>query len=133
MKTRRLTLGAFTVAACTPAVSMTDAGADAGYDAGSSKDAGHDAGIDAGLPDAGASDAGCPCFRDGGACKVPPDFPDNLRGTFYQDDICACEPNDFVFCLDETPARCSYWDCSPAKDTDGGLKYDADGGLECLC
>jgi len=148
MQKRRLALGAFTAVSCTPVASMTDAGTDAGYDAGS-HDAGRDAGIadagrdagapdagstDAGSTDAGSTDAGCRCARDSGVCKVPPDFPENLKGTFYEEVLCYCDPNPTVWCLDETSARCAIsWGCNPAKEVDGGVRYEPDGGVYCYC
>jgi len=83
-------------------------------------------------------DGGCPsyCLLDGGGCALPADFPPGyLDGglAFIAMDVCACTPNDVVFCYDETSARCISWDCFPGKDTDGGLLYMSDGGVECLC
>jgi hypothetical protein len=140
MKRRRLVLSAFTVASCTPAASMTDAGVDAGYDAGipdagpdSGSDGGLDAGFDAGPTDAGRTDGGCACPRADGGCPVPPDFPPDASGTFFEQELCFCTENPVVFCYDETDARCSSWACNPGKAADGGLLYLPDGGVECLC
>ncbi|MBK7861143.1 MAG: hypothetical protein IPJ65_21535 [Archangiaceae bacterium] len=135
---RRLLLSAFTATSCSSPMSMVDAGVDGGYDAGPARDAGvADAGRDAGVADAGhdggAPDAGCRCANADGGCRVPADFPPALKGTFYEFNLCSCEPNEVVFCAYETDLRCPDWGCDVAKRDDGGARLDVDGGPYCLC
>ena len=107
-----------------PVLSLTDVGVQLAVRpfqirvADGGRDAGTDAGTDAGY-DAGAPDAGCRCYRNDGGCPIPPDFPPDASGTFYEEELCYCQPNDAVFCADETTIRCFSWACSSSATLGG--------------
>ena len=129
MKRRRAIPGALVFAACSGTVTI-----DAGYDDAGPIDAGRDAGTDAGY-DAGARDAGPvdPC--------ADATMPTDDAGLTDAGGRCGCVFGSvladggrgyFLYC-DADPGNPCPLCCYNARETDGGRRYDADGGPVCFC